>query len=215
VSWDQILSLFALLLASVAIWRAEELARYLHISDNTPNKAWKKRVSQSKHQVAHKQDAEIELQGADELDRAFLSDFWGVADYLNAIYANDPWSFENSGRVEAGLGTASREIEIRYNEQVTGFIKISSIKNFEFPVRLKIELLNARHFDCYEIMGIAETAAFLVCDVDEIQRVRQQVQGAMLQCVWQLGAEAIGNPEFSFEIWGSAKRWQKIQQSVR
>jgi hypothetical protein len=37
--------------------------------------------------------------------------------------------------------------------------------------------------------------------------IRNSVQAAMLECLWQTGPEALGNPTFNFSVSGNAEAW--------
>ncbi len=210
MDWSLRIAVFALILAIFATWRAEELARFFHVADNKPNKFWKKKISAKKHFVSHRPDDKTVLAHADDRDLQFLADFWGFADYLNEVYLNTPWSFENSGRVESGLGTehgASRTIEVRYNEQQAGTIETSSFGYGNRPVRVEINLVNARHFQSHDVLGLAGTVSELICNADNLPIMRQQIYEAMLNCMWEVGPQVIGNPEFEFAVYGNAEAW--------
>jgi hypothetical protein len=73
VDWSLRIAVVALAFAVFAIWRAEELARFLHLADYQRTKAWKKNVSAVKHTVNHKPDDKSSLQYADKLGRILIT----------------------------------------------------------------------------------------------------------------------------------------------
>lgn len=187
----------------------EKLKKHLHTEDLTPTRKWKKAISGPRYVPKHKPDQVSEY--ADEDDRRFYRDFAPVADYLNHVYEDSPWSFENTGRLESkGFETnAEREIEIRYNQQKTGWIKLSSIdyghERFG-DISAELSLINGRTFGGYEVYRLAQTIGRIVTDTpDERRENKTNTMAAMINVMWQVGEEAIGNPEIELSFEGKAE----------
>lgn len=210
MGWTTLIAVLALLVAVLALWRAEELARFFHVAENTLNNAWKKRMSAQKHNVEHKSDSEADLKYARESDLKFLAEFWGFADHLNKIYSEGAWTFENSGKIDAGPGSMSgtrRTIIIRFNQQMIGRIRLSCIAYPKFPVHLELDIQNARHFPYSDIFEIALTASQPICLSEDFATLKQKINMSMLACAWQVGPGAAGNPDFEFSMSGNAETW--------
>lgn len=207
--WDNVfLASMAAVVFFGVLREIEKLKKHVHIEDLTPTKKWKKAISGPRYIPRHKPDQVSEY--ADEHERRFYRDFAPVADYLNRVYEDRPWSFENTGRLESkGFDTnAEREIEIRYNQQKTGTIKLSCIEygHERFgDIRADLSLLNGRTFGAYEVLGLAQTIGQIVTDTpDERSKSQTNVMFAMINAMWQVGDEAIGNPEVELSFEGKA-----------
>ena len=200
----------AFALSLVALWELNKVRKHLHLDDLTPTRKWKKAFNGKKYVPNHAQDEISEH--ADDDARRFYNDFAGVAHYLNHLYEDTPWSFENSGQLETQYGEsgAEREIIIRYNQQRTGSIDMSCVhyghESFG-DVRIDLSLINCRIFDGYEVFGLARSVTSIVTDTDE-ERLESEknILWAAIDSMWQLGDESIGNPELKCRAKGHA-RW--------
>ncbi len=224
--WHQWLAFTAFILAAGAAWEVSKLKKHLHMEDLTPTKKWKKAISGPKHIPKHKPDEGFEHGNADE--NRFYQDFSRVADYLNLVYEDTPWSFENTGRLETGFGSefgASREIVVRHNQQLTGFIKLTCIdygdESFN-DVSVRFDLLNGRIFDGLEVFGMAKTLGEIVQNSSEKRaaEIDTNILILMIDAMWKLGEEAHGNPEIKFTFSGKAEwylksAWVPSNQSIR
>ena len=207
-NWYQTVAVIALIFSAGTAWELAKLRKHLHMEDLTPTRKWKKAISGPRYLPKHKPDQVSEY--ADEDDRRFYRDFAPVADYLNHVYEDSPWSFENSGRLETRVFEASeREIEIRYNQQKTGWIKLSSIhygdEHFG-DINAEFSLINGRTFGGNEVFGLAQTIGRIVTDTpDERRKNKTNTMAAMINVMWQVGEESIGNPEIELSFEGKAE----------
>ena len=131
---------------------------------------------------------------------------------MNSIYGSTPWSFENTGTLEIGFGSefgASREIVLRYNQQITGFIKLASIDygREDYDLSVHFDLLNGRTFGGLEVFRLARSLAEVVYDSnDEMQNTDNNINILLMMtdAMWQVGEEVHGNPEVKFVFKGKA-----------
>jgi hypothetical protein len=218
-NWYQSAAVMALISSIGTIWELVKVRKHLHMNDLTPTRKWKKAISGSRYIPKHKPD---KFSGYEtEYERRFFSDFIEVADLLNFWYQDSPWSFENNGSLDSGLGSksgAEREIEIQYNQQKTGVIKLSCI-NYEmayssnnrdpssaYKIRGHLELINARHFEGYEVFHLATSLANIIDGEPETsQKIKSEMMMAMIHTSWQIGEEVFGNPPIEFSVSGTAQ----------
>lgn len=200
------------IVAMAAVYAAVEVMRlkkHIRIDDYTPTRKWKKAVSGPRYVPKHLPDEVPEH--ASEADWQFYQDFARVADFLNSLHKEEPWSFQDTGRLGGGYGEeAERNIEIRYNQQLTGWVGLTSVSYGEDSVlgnvQLRLHLMNARVFRAEDIFGMAQSLAQVVCDTpQEILDSKQQAVQQMVKAMWQVGEEAEANPELWLFFSGTGK----------
>ncbi|HUQ35199.1 MAG TPA: hypothetical protein VM144_02360 [Aestuariivirga sp.] len=207
-NWYETAAVVALIISIATAWEVARLRKHMHLEDLLPTRKWTKAITGPRYVPKHQPDQVSEY--ADEDDRRFYRDFAPVADYLNLVYGDSPWSFENTGRLESkGFETdAEREIEIRYNQQKTGTIKLScgQYGNERFgDIRADLNLLNGRTFGGYEVLGLAQTIGQIVTSTpDERRENKTNTALAMINSMWQVGEETTGNPEVELSFEGKA-----------
>lgn len=210
--------LIVFFVAGTLIWEIEKLKKYIHIDDLTPKRKWKKRFDGPKVLPKHKPDEVSEY--ASEADRRFYRDFAPVADYLNNTYEDGPWGFQNNGKLETSLGSSvEREIEIWYNQNITGWIKVSCIdyghERYSQSIRVELNLINARIYEGFEVMGLAMTIAQVVIGTaEESQEAKASIQNAMIAAMWQIGPDVFGNPEIEFSATGKAEWFLSLERDT-
>jgi hypothetical protein len=217
--WQEILVALAIALAAGALWEISKLKEFVHIAEFSETRKWRKSVIGPRHVPRHKPDQVPQNSTND--DRLFFQEFEKVSDRLNRIYEDEPWSFENTGRLKAtGFDEfAEREILVRYNNQNTGSIKVRAISyreaGLEQQFKFELELINARWFSADQVFGLAYSVGTLVAGTaDEVKGVEQVVSQAMIRTMWQVGDLAIGNPSLEVEFSGSASKfleWSRKQ----
>ncbi len=220
-NWYQIASILALLFSVVLFWELSKLRKFLHWDDLTPHRKWRKAINGSRYVPKHKID---KLSGYEtDHDKRFLNDFAKVSDLLNIWNPDSPWSFENNGQIDSGLGSQNgteREIEIRYNQQKTGVITLSCIDCAKAytaqevgrtgKIRMHLELINARHFEGYEVFHLANSLWAIVDGEPETrQTVNSEIMMAMINACWQVGEKVFGNPPLDLSIFGNAHWYLK------
>ncbi len=190
----------------------EKLKSHLGFSELQPNRKWKKAISAPKLKPKHVSDI-VDVQNASASDRLFYRDFAPVADVLNQWLKDESWSFQNTGRLEiSGFGSergVEREIQIFYNQQPTGTIKLSCIDygnpHYSNKIYVELNLVNSRTFSGNEVYHLANSCAELVCDSQEqLQLARTTITSQMVNVAWQVGKQAFGNPELVFQFSGNA-----------
>ena len=213
--WYQVIAVIALVVSGVTAWDVRKLDIQLHLGNLVPTKKWKKAVSGPKYLPVHKPDRVPGGAGPD--DRRFYRDFALVADYLNEIYKEGSWSFENTGRLKmANHGSENgteREILIRFNQQKTGTIRLScSHYRREHPrdIRANLILVNGRVFGGREVFQLAQSVGDIVTEeADILQASNINIMRAMIDTMWQVGEEAPGNPELNVTFTGKAEWFLK------
>jgi hypothetical protein len=205
VDWIDRLSIFLAVVVFFLAVMIFEIRRHLNLDDWTPSRKWKKRFAGSRRQPNCQPDEVPSL--ADERDTLFFQRTSKMADWLNSLYSETPWSFENTGRLEASLGSengAERLIQVWYNQQRTGRIYMST---FHRPrkgptINVKLDLANSRMFDGSDVAQLGMSLAYLVCDTrEEVQNAHDQIQSSMINAMWQVNRE-FGNPELVFSFNG-------------
>ena len=205
--WFQALAIVSFALALGLAWELLGIRKHLNLADWTPTRSWKKRFGGKRHTPRHSPDQVSDR--ADEHDRRFYRDTSRIADWLNDLYADTPWAFENTGRLEAALGSetgSEREIVGWYNGVQTCWIKLSTTSyepRHHQPVRVDFELINGRMYGGREVLGLAQSVAGLVCATpEELCEARDQIHSAMIDAMWQLGGE-FGNPQLEIHFSGA------------
>jgi len=213
-NWYQTLAGIAFVLAAIAVWEVLKLRKHLHMEDLTPTRKWTKAINGPRYVPKHKPDQVPEH--ADEDDWRFYRDFSHVADYLNELYKSEPWSFENTGRLDiAGYGSeygTEREILIRFNQQKTGTITLSCIhyrRDDPFDIRAKLDLINGRIFNGYDVFHLAQSIGSIVTDEGKFQEYTANIRTAMIDAMWQVGEGAHGNPAMEITFRGKAEWYLK------
>ncbi|HUQ36939.1 MAG TPA: hypothetical protein VM144_11245 [Aestuariivirga sp.] len=205
VDWFQTAAVVALGLSAITGWT---VAQHLNIDHLAPRRSWQKRVRGLRHKPKHKPD-QVPIH-ADVDDRRFYTDLYPVADYLNQVYGDSPWSFENNGRLNCkGFDSnAEREIEVWYNQQKTGKIKLSCISYGHERyggITAQLHLTNGRLFAGNEVVGLAQTVGQIVTGTPEEDRaIKASILTAMVDAMWQQGDEANVNPELELSFEGKA-----------
>jgi hypothetical protein len=211
VDWDwyKTIAVLAFTISAATAWEVARLRKHVHIEDWTPTRKWNKAISGPKHVPSHKQDQVSEA--ADEDACRFYRDFSHVADLLNLWHEDSPWSFENTGKLENQYGElgAEREIEIRYNQQKTGTIKLTCIhyghESFG-EIRAQLDLISGRFFEGFDVVGLATSLASIVDGTEEaIREAKTGMMMAMINAMWEVGEEAFGNPSLEFVTQGKAE----------
>lgn len=199
----------AVVLSAGALWGVMELRKHLHMEELIPTRKWKKAINGSRHTPVHQPDQVPEH--ADDDARRFYRDFAPVADLLNLWNKESPWSFENTGKLESQYreSGAERKIEIRYNQQRTGTIRMSCSryghKSFG-EICFHLDLQNGRFFEGSDVFGLASSLASIVGDTPEgIRETKTNMMLAMINAMWQVGEKAFGNPSLEFEARGKAE----------
>jgi hypothetical protein len=203
-----------------------KLRKHLHLEDMTPTSKWRRAIKGPRYVPKHKPDQVPQY--AEDNERRFFRDFSYVADLLNRWHEHTPWSFENTGRLETGIGSENgteREVEIRYNQQRTGTIKLScinyggataidafesSLLKREALIRAELSLINGRFFDGFEVLGLATSLTNIINDEPDGKLEAQNMMvHSMINAMWQKGEEVIGNPEVEFVVSGRASWYLK------
>ena len=130
---------------------------------------------------------------------------------MNTWYSETPWSFEDEGVLELEpLDGAERRLVIRHGQQKTGFLRVNSIsfdgdgafsKTLKHKACGKLNIVNARFWAFRDVYGIAVSLAGIIADDNEFGEAKQQAMLAALDCMWEIGPEAFGNPEFEYSGW--------------
>lgn len=207
-NWYQTKAVMALILSAGSAWELAKLRKHLHMEDLTPTRKWKKAVNGPRHIPNHKSDQVPEL--ADEDAQRFYVDFAPVADLLNQWHEESPWSFESTGRLEGGAyETPMREIEVRYNQQKTGWIKLSCIRYGQESlgeIKAQLDLVNGRIFEGFDVLHLASSLASVVDGTPEsIREAKTDMMATMINAIWQMGGEVDGNPTLEFVVRGRAE----------
>ena len=93
----------------------------------------------------------------------------------------------------------------------TGFLRVNSIsfdgdgafsKTLKHKACGKLNIVNARFWAFRDVYGIAVSLAGIIADDNEFGEAKQQAMLAALDCVWEIGPEAFGNPEFEYSVNG-------------
>lgn len=215
------MDLFLLLaIASLAMvlwlmWEVASIRRHLSQRELTPSPSWKKRFNSHKHRPRRLPDRLPH--DVDEDKRRFFEDTKYVVDWLNEIFAETPWSFENDEAIGSFPDMAVREIAGWYNEVNTCRIAIRSAHyeaDGERRAEVAFTLLNCRAYDGMTVINLAQAAAALVCHSEvELTEAQDQIHSKMIDAMWQVGDEA-GNPslemEFSGQLWEHVISWRRL-----
>lgn len=206
MDWYQSFSVSALFLSAVLLWQVQKIRKHIHLDDTTPTRKWKKRIEGKRYVPKYIPDQVPSR--ADKRDIAFYRDTADITKYLNAIYSETPWAFQDTGKLDGGLGSekgAEREIEVWHNQVKTAWISLSSRGYGQGElshVFVYLDLINGRIFDGHEIHGLAQTVASLVCNTtDELRAAETSIHRTMIDAIWQIGG-AFGNPSIEFRFMG-------------
>lgn len=212
LNWYQWLSILTFLLLVTTNFNLEKLKRHIGYAELQPSRKWKKATTAPKLKQKHVSDT-VDMKYASTSDHLFYRDFASVADVLNQWFKDEPWSFQNTGRLEiSGHGSekgVEREIRIFYNQQPTGTIDVSCIDygnaNYSDKIYIELNLVNSRTFRGDEVCHLASNCAEIVLDTQEqLQLARIGITSQMVNVAWQVGPEAFGNPEIEFQFSGNA-----------
>lgn len=213
-NWYQWLSILTFVLLVATIFNIEKMKRHIGFAELQPSRKWKKAITAPKSKPKHVSDI-VDMQYASASDQLFYRDFASVADVLNQWFKDEPWSFQNTGRLEiSGHGSENgveREIRVFYNQQPTGTIELSCINYgnalYSDKIYIELNLVNSRTFAGNEVYHLALSCAEIVSDSQEqLQLARTGITSQMINVTWQVGKEAFGNPEIEFQFSGNA-RW--------
>jgi hypothetical protein len=212
----QWLTLMAVLMAAVLWWELETLRRQLGAQDLKPLKKRMKAFEGPRRTPQHKPDRIPPDARKD--DFRFYRDFAGAADYLNDLYADSQFSFENTGTLEAsGLGSegVERRIQIYHGQLPSGDIEISCINyakadRLPFDVRVRLSLTNARFLEGYTVYNLAHSVSTIVSAPGD-DGVRPSpdlnILKTMVDAMWRTGKGSILTPFVEFEFRGQPPDW--------
>lgn len=196
------------------MWEVASIRKHLHLQDLTPSSNWKRRFNSHKHRPQHFPDKLP--RNVDEHNRRFFEDTRFVVDWLNEIFAETPWSFENAEVIDVSSARAVREIVGWYNEVKTCRIALASAHydaDDDRRADVEFRLLNCRAYDGMTVINLAQAAAALVCHTEvELTEAQDQIQSKMIDAMWQVGGEAGNLPlemEFSGQLWEHVINWRR------
>lgn len=209
--WYHSFSIAALIMSVGLIWEVWKIRKHLHLEDLTPTRKWKKAFRGPRHVPKHRPDQAPE--SAEKPDFLFYKDSAKAAQYLNTLYADSPWAFQDTGELHGGWGSekgAEREIEVWYNQVKTGRISISARRYGQqsvLGVNTSFELINGRVYEGTDVIGLAMSIAGIVITTSEEKlEARDHVHATMIDTMWQLGAESLGNSPINFDFWGQPEK---------
>jgi hypothetical protein len=227
-NWFETAAVMALMFSVGSIWELMRVRKHIHLDDLTPTRKWKKAIKGPKYIPKHKSD---KLSGNERgYEIQFFKDFSKVADLLNTWHTDSPWSFENNGKLDSGYGSesgAEREIDIRFNQQKTGWIRISCWQYGGLSgegafdeiwsdrvgkIDAKLVLVNGRCFDGFEVLGLASALADIISDQPEVrEEVTKNMMRVMINSMWQIGEDIDVDPTIEISVRGQAlwylKEW--------
>lgn len=209
--------LLAIASLAIVLWLMREMAlirKHLYLQDLTPSPGWKRRFNSHKHRPRHLPDKLP--RNVEEDNRRFFEDTKYVVDWLNEIFAETPWSFENDEASGMQSGRAVREIAGWYNEVRTCRIALGSAHyeaDGDRRVDVEFNLLNCRAYDGLTVINLAQAAAALVCHTEaELTEAQDQIQSKMIDAMRQVGGD-IGNAPlemaFSGPLWQHVINWRR------
>jgi hypothetical protein len=209
----EICSIFALSLSLWSGYRASQLSR--HIGYEEASRRWKKKI-RGKRFAPKALPEKFDVVLADD-DLANIREFAGAADWLNEIYSDNCWGFQDTGVLKLYdlSGGSYREIDIYYNQQKMGFIKIicANIPGYEGEVQISVDIMNARQFDGKLIYDLAKSISQIVHPRPEnIQPLDSMIASKMLQLTWQVGEEANSNPNLALTFVGKGSWFRSFQR---
>ncbi len=163
----------------------------------------------------HKRD-EIPQNASDD-DRKFYKDFAATADYLNMLYEETDFSFENTGKLEPSGYTddAEREIKIWHGQLPSGSITIGC-RHHGSPelavgrVKFKLSLVNARFMSGNEVFSLAtEVSRMVAVDEEDQKQVWLQIGilHRMVDAMWRTGEESTTTLDVDFVFVGRPPDW--------
>jgi hypothetical protein len=215
MDWVSGLGVAAIVISGGLLLEVARIRKHLHLNDWTPTKKWLKGFKGPRHVPQHKPDKVSQY--ADEHDLRFYRDTAGIADWLNDLYADTPWSFENTGELDCALsGTSEREIHGWYNEVQTCWLTVSTRSykpDRNRQVTVEFELINGRAYPGLDVAVLCmEMAGLLGRNADHLRDARDQVQTVMLAAMWQLGGDFGNEPinvRFSGELAEHIINWER------
>lgn len=209
-----LLAIASLAMVLWLMWEVTSIRKHLHLQDLTPSSSWRRRFNSHKHRPRHVPDTLPRDVG--ERNRRFFEDTKYVVNWLNEIFAETPWSFENDKASGVSSDRAVREIVGWYNEVKTCRIALSS-EHYEADgdrrADVAFNLLNCRAYDGMTVINLAQAAAALVCHTEAaLTEAQDLIQSKMIDVMWQVGGD-IGNPplemEFSGQLWKHVINWRR------
>lgn len=209
-----LLAIASLAMVLWLMWEVASIRRHLSLRDLTPSPSWKKRFNSHKHRPRRLPDRLPH--DVDEHKRRFFEDTRYVIDWLNEIFAETPWSFENEEATGMTSDRAVREIAGWYNEARTCRIALSST-HYEADgnrsAEVEFSLLNCRAYDGMTVINLAQAAAALVCHTEaELTEAQDQIQSKMIDAMWQVDGDAGNRPldmQFSGQLWQHVINWRR------
>lgn len=214
--WTYAIAVAALALAATNALGLRAVKRFVGFEEAT--RKWKKAIKGPRYKP--KRLPEKDPEELREYDLANIREFAGVDDWLNQLYTDSAWSFQDTGilKQEDLHGGAYREIEIRYNQQVTGWIKVIrprwNLSGTE-PVIVELDLINARQFHGSDVYGLALTLSEIVHPAEEdTTSSREVILMMMVRLMWQVGEETIVNPDFKVSFKGTGEWWMGYRSRV-
>lgn len=209
-----LLAIASLALVLWLMWEVASIRRHLHLQDLTPSSNWKRRFNGHKHRPQHFPDKLPRT--VDEHNRRFFEDTRFVVHWLNEIFAETPWSFENDEAIGVSSTRAVREIVGWYNEVKTCRIALASAHydtDSDRRADVEFSLLNCRAYDGMMVINLAQAAAALVCHTEaELTEAQDQIQSKMIDAMWQVGGDVGNLPlemEFSGQLWEHVINWRR------
>lgn len=214
--WTYAIAVAALALAATNALGLRAVKRFVGFEEAT--RKWKKAIKGPRYKPKRLQEKDPEE--LREYDLANIREFEGVDDWLNGVYGDNAWSFQDTGvlKQEDLHGGAYRTIEVRYNQQITGWIKVIrprwNLSGGE-PVIVELDLINARQFQGSDVYGLAYTLSEIVHPAEkDTMSSREKILTEMVRVIWRVGEEAIVNPDFEVSFEGTGEWWMGYRRRV-
>ena len=202
------IALLATILAIIGLWQIHTLRTHLHIEDQISKRKWRRAVKGPRFNVMSM--ADVYPTGTNPSQANFFKATENIVMLLNTWYNETPWSFEDEGRLELEpLSGAERRIVIRHGQQKTGSLRVSAIDFDSGSSYIKgsstaeLEIINARFWAFYDVYGIAVSVAGIIADEGKFEEAKQQAALASMDCMWRIGPDTFGNPDFEFSVRGN------------
>ena len=165
------------------------------IEHQNVSRKWKKKIQGDRYVIKN-----LPEKNPDKLNEADLDEirkFQTVADWLNRVYENDDWRFQDTGLLKShhmNGNRACREIQIYFNQQLAGVINIicpdRNLKGRFDDIDISFNLFNARLFNGSEVYGMAMSVSQIVdppdLTQDQYEKIKNYVISRMLFVVWQV-----------------------------
>ena len=206
----------AMLALCLSIWggyRVSQLSR--HIGYEETSRRWRKKTHGKRFVPKILPEKPESILRDDDLSN--IREFSGAADWLNKVYADYCWSFQDTGilKLHHLAGGAYREIDVYYNQQRTGRIKIvcPNIPGDHEQVRIHLDLMNARRFDGTSVYDLASSISEIVHpQLENRPQFDTMIVSKMLQLTWQVGEDANSNPDLELTFVGKGSWFRSFQK---